>query len=170
MVLADSHRISRARSYSGQCTITQPCSFSYGTHTHYGSPLTRIHLPHTDSDDQAAAQSMHIPQPLISNLCRVSHQPGLATSAFARHYSRNHSCFLFLRVLRCFTSPRSPHTTYTFSGGYHDSRRGGFPHSEILESTPVYRLPEAYRRLPRPSSAPDAKASTICSYEFEHQE
>ncbi|SLD30924.1 Uncharacterised protein [Mycobacteroides abscessus subsp. massiliense] len=24
----------------------------------------------------------------------------------ARHYSRNHGCFLFLRVLRCFTSPR----------------------------------------------------------------
>ena len=38
----------------------------------------------------------------------------------------------------------------------------GFPHSEILESTPVYRLPEAYRRLLRPSSAPDAKASTVC--------
>src|SRR5258708_29435767 len=30
------------------------------------------------------------------------------SSAFARHYSRNHTCFLFLRVLRCFTSPRSP--------------------------------------------------------------
>ncbi len=29
------------------------------------------------------------------------------TSAFARHYSRNHGCFLLLRVLRCFTSPRS---------------------------------------------------------------
>lgn len=39
----------------------------------------------------------------------------------------------------------------------------GFPHSEILESQPVYRLPEAYRRLLRPSSAPDAKASTVCS-------
>ena len=43
----------------------------------------------------------------------------------------------------------------------------GFPHSEILESQPVYRLPEAYRRLLRPSSAPDAKASTVCSYKLE---
>src|SRR6476661_2152144 len=29
---------------------------------------------------------------------------GLASSAFARHYSRNRVCFLFLEVLRCFTS------------------------------------------------------------------
>ena len=31
--------------------------------------------------------------------------PGLGYSAFARHYSRNHGCFLFLGVLRWFTSP-----------------------------------------------------------------
>ena len=34
--------------------------------------------------------------------------PGLGSSAFARRYLRNHSCFLFLRVLRCFSSPRWP--------------------------------------------------------------
>jgi hypothetical protein len=33
--------------------------------------------------------------------------PGLGSSAFARRYSRNHYCFLFLRVLRWFTSPGS---------------------------------------------------------------
>ena len=32
---------------------------------------------------------------------------GLGSSAFARHYSRNHYYFLFLWVLRCFSSPRS---------------------------------------------------------------
>ena len=32
---------------------------------------------------------------------------GLGFSDFARHYSRNHCCFLFLRVLRCFSSPGS---------------------------------------------------------------
>ena len=36
------------------------------------------------------------------------HAPGLGSSAFARRYSRNHCCFLLLRVLRCFSSPRSP--------------------------------------------------------------
>ena len=34
--------------------------------------------------------------------------PGLGWSPFARHYWGNHSCFLFLRVLRCFSSPRWP--------------------------------------------------------------
>ena len=43
------------------------------------------------------------------------------------------------------------------------SSPAGFPHSEILGSKSVYRLPEAYRRLLRPSSAPIAKASTVCS-------
>jgi hypothetical protein len=34
--------------------------------------------------------------------------PGLGFSDFARHYFRNHGCFLFLRVLRWFTSPGLP--------------------------------------------------------------
>ena len=32
---------------------------------------------------------------------------GLGSSAFARRYLRNHFCFLFLRLLRCFSSPGS---------------------------------------------------------------
>jgi hypothetical protein len=43
----------------------------------------------------------------------------------------------------------------------------GFPHSEILGSQPGCRLPEAYRRLQRPSSAPGAKTSTVCSYKLD---
>ena len=39
---------------------------------------------------------------------------GLASSVFARHYLRNHGCFLFLWVLRCFTSPRSLLLPYVF--------------------------------------------------------
>ena len=34
---------------------------------------------------------------------------GLGSSNFARHYSQNRFYFLFLRVLRCFSSPGSPH-------------------------------------------------------------
>ena len=45
---------------------------------------------------------------------------------------------------------------------------GGFPHSEILGSGPVYRLPEAYRRLRRPSSPLAAKASTGCTFMLDH--
>ena len=45
---------------------------------------------------------------------------------------------------------------------------GGFPHSEIPGSGPVYRLPEAYRRLRRPSSPLAAKASTGCTFMLDH--
>ena len=36
--------------------------------------------------------------------CRNS--PGLGSSPFARHYLGNHCYFLFLQVLRCFSSLR----------------------------------------------------------------
>jgi hypothetical protein len=64
--------------------------------------------------EESAASSNSAPQHHTRNPCQVSHVHGLASSAFARHYSRNHFCFLFLRVLRCFTSPRIPPTPYTF--------------------------------------------------------
>ena len=44
----------------------------------------------------------------------------------------------------------------------------GFPHSETLGSTFGCQLPEDYRRLQRPSSAPDAKASTMRPYTLDH--
>ena len=48
------------------------------------------------------------PHPLLA--FSWSYNPrGLGCSPFARHYWGNHSYFLFLRVLRCFSSPRSPH-------------------------------------------------------------
>jgi hypothetical protein len=37
---------------------------------------------------------------------------GLGFCAFARHYSRNHFCFLLLRLLRCFSSAGSPPIGY----------------------------------------------------------
>ena len=43
--------------------------------------------------------------------------PGLGSSAFARHYWRNHCCFLFLPVLRWFTSRGLLLSPYRFRGG-----------------------------------------------------
>ena len=55
---------------------------------------------------------------------------------------------------------------YVFSMQY--SRSCGFPHSDISGSKSVCRLPEAFRRLPRPSSPSTAKASAICAYSLDH--
>lgn len=53
-------------------------------------------------------------------------------------------CFLFLRVLRCFTSPGTLRTTLLVR---FPLMAGGFPHLEIFGSKVISHLPEAYRRL-----------------------
>ncbi len=65
-----------------------------------------------------------------------------------------------------FQFPRFASAPYVFRCGYHGS--GGFPHSEIPGSKSVCRLPEAYRRLQRPSSPSAAKASTRCTFMLDH--
>jgi hypothetical protein len=82
----------------------------------------------------------------------------IGSSAFARRYLRNRCCFLFLWVLRCFTSPRS---LLTPMHSVLDTLAGGLPHSEIPRSQPIYRLPRAYRRFSRPSSPLNAKTSAV---------
>ena len=52
---------------------------------------------------------------------------GLGSSVFARRYSRNRSYFLFLQVLRCFSSLRSPRRGYVFTTGCPCHARTGSP-------------------------------------------
>ena len=76
----------------------------------------------------------------------------MGCSAFARRYWRNHSCFLFLQVLRWFTSLRCLLTAYEFSGGSFGISQRGFPHSEIPGSKLICSSPgliAAYRVLHR---------------------
>ncbi len=103
-----------------------------------------------------------------------SRYPGAATPASFRTApvwalprslttTRGIECFfLFLEVLRCFSSPGSRHPPYVFRRVRLGMTPAGFPHSDIPGSVLGCQLPRAYRRLPRPSSAPDAKASTEC--------
>jgi hypothetical protein len=133
-----------------------------GIPTHFGY-LERFLTPRPDGSPNKT-----LPQPRPRNTCRLSHVTGLASSPFAHHYSGNHYCFLFLRVLRCFTSPRSHQLPYIFRQRRRAIPPARFPHSEIPGSKSGCRLPGAYRRLPRPSSAPDAKASTVCPKKLGH--
>ena len=88
---------------------------------------------------------------------------GLGSSRFARRYSGNRCFFLFLRVLRCFSSPGSlcmamysPYSDWSFS-----SRVSPFRH---LWVNGYLLLTTAFRSLSRLSSALSAKASALCSY------
>ena len=59
-----------------------------------------------------------------------------------------------------FHFPAFPPTHYEFTRRRPDITLARFPHSDILGSTLACQLPEAYRRLQRPSSALHTKAST----------
>ena len=61
--------------------------------------------------------------------------------------------FLFLRVLRCFTSPSSPLRSYLFTTRCPGIPQGGFPHSDICGSMPYHNSPQLFavvHVLPRP--------------------
>ena len=69
-----------------------------------------------------------------SNPCRCPTTPmvkttGLGSSRFARRYSGNRFFFLFLQLLRCFSSLRSLAPPYVFRWPYI-----GLPHSETFGS------------------------------------
>ena len=88
--------------------------------------------------------------------------PGLASSDFARRYSRNRVCFLFLRLLRCFSSAGSPRKAMY---SLYDLWLFTIVVSQFgnLRVDAYLQLTAAYRSLSRPSSAPDAKAFALCS-------
>ena len=115
MVLPASHRISRVLRYSGAGVPLD--LFAYGAVTRSGCAFHR-----------SSAK-------VSSRLCRSttprSMLLGLASFPFARRYLGNHVCFLFLRVLRCFSSPGALLTAYEFSCGCPGITPDGFPHSDI---------------------------------------
>ena len=85
---------------------------------------------------------------------------GLGSSPFARHYLGNHCYFLFLRVLRCFSSPRSLRLKKS-AVTCRACRVVPFGNPRIRG---YLLLPAAYRSLSRPSSPPRAKASAMCPF------
>ena len=88
---------------------------------------------------------------------------GLGSSYFARRYFRNRCFFLFLALLRCFSSGGSP--PYVMDSRMDDMdlpcRVSPFGYLRI---DGYLLLPEAFRSLSRPSSAPGAKASALCPF------
>ena len=147
MVPISSVWISRVSWYSGSCSVSS--AFTYGAFTLCG----RLSQNRSVSFQESLMQS-------VTPECTHS---GLGSSAFARRYLQNRVFFLFLRVLRCFSSPGS--LPYVMDWRMDD---GG-----VLRRVSPFRnlringyllLPEAYRSLSRLSSALSAKASALCPY------
>ena len=88
---------------------------------------------------------------------------GLGSFPFARRYSGNRCFFLFLRLLRCFSSPGSLPYVMDWRMDTWSLSRWVSPFG-YLRINGYLLLPAAFRSLSRPSSAPSAKASSLRSY------
>ena len=106
VVLADSHGIPRAPHYSGTSPEPRHRGTAYTTITHYGRPSQGVRLPRQHGTTPRQRGNRPAPQHPARNGRRLSHARGLAIIRFRSPLLTE---YLFLRVLRCFTSPRSPH-------------------------------------------------------------
>ena len=165
MVLANSCRISRVPHYLGDCR-GRAITFAYRTFTFSGSPFQGDSASDRFCDSRKPLQRppRSSLDPDVATLAGL-HHTGLGCSVFARRYSRNRGCFLFLRVLRCFSSPGWLPPAYEFSRRIPRDEARGLPHSEIPGSKLVCsspRLIAAYHvllRLLEPRHSPCALRS-----------
>lgn len=160
MVLTDSLRISRVPNYLGSFSSVHNVS-STGlapSMTGLSRPFDYIAFYCCWSADQLKSPAT----PIMQRLPAITHDRfGLFR---VRSPLLTESLLFSLPVgTEMFHFPTFPLPALYIQAGITGSSPAGFPHSEILGSKSVYRLPEAYRRLLRPSSAPNAKASTVCS-------
>ena len=146
MVPPTSHKVSRVSWYFGYCSSL--FVFPYGAFTLSG----RLSQYRSGNSEYNLLQSLTL---------QCTHR-SLGSFPFARRYSGNRCFFLFLRLLRCFSSPGSPCIPMDSVC----SNRG------LLGQVSPFRNPRvngyllltaAYRSLSRLSSALSAKASTLCS-------
>ena len=147
MVPASSHKVPRVSWYSGSRHVNS--SFAYGAFTLSG----RL------SQNRSAKLVESIPRSEPQHARTLVW--ALPFSLAATH--RITCCFLFLRLLRCFSSPGS--LPYVMDWRMDDwspsSRVSPFRHLRIKD---YLHLPAAFRSLSRLSSALSAKASTLRSF------
>lgn len=168
MVLPNSRRIARVLRYLGKPRETSGFRLQ-------GRCLLWLAFP-GHSATRSFCDSLGDPQhslrspatPRIQRL-RAMRMRGLGCSLFARRYWGNRGCFLFLRLLRWFSSPRLPLAAYEFGGGCAGITPRRLSDSEIPGSRSVSDSPgliaavHVLHRLPAPRHPPCALRSLTVS-------
>ena len=150
MVPPTSHKVSRVSWYFGSCRLCPV--FRYGAFTLSG----RL----------SQNRSLNLSQWLVQSVTPACTHAGLGSFHFARRYSGNRVFFLFLRLLRCFSSPGSLPYVMDWRMDTWSLSRWVSPFG-YLRIKGYLLLPAAFRSLSRPSSALSAKASTLRSFLFD---
>ncbi len=86
-------------------------------------------------------ESYQVPRPGKRKVYRLLPSYRLGSSPFARRYLGNRFYFLFLGVVRCFSSPRLASLPYLIQIRIPEVCSGGFPHSGTPGSRPAYGSP-----------------------------
>ena len=136
MVPDNSTGIPRVPAYSGGAPAG--LLFEYGALTRYGPAFQPVLL-----DILPSLERSYYPGTCLNTA-------GLGSSPFARRYWGNRYYFLFLQVLRCFSSLRSPRVARWRN---RFRRVAPFGHLRVYAHLP---LAAAFRSLSRPSSPPRA--------------
>ena len=124
----------------------EDCIFTYAAVTLYGRPFQTVRLTLSyPSFNQLIPSLPKRPVDYCGPATPVSpfESTGLGFSDFARHYFRNHGCFLFLRVLRWFTSPSLLRHPMNSDDGNECSHSLGYP----IRKSPDHNLLAASRSL-----------------------
>ena len=161
MVLPDSHRIPRAPWYLGTQSRESHYLSSTGLAPSVVSLSRTVELGMTFVTLRPSRHTGQIGPRYTRRTTHAGfHAAGFRLFPFRSPLLRKSNFFLFLRLLRWFSSPRSLVRTM-----YSLLRDAGLPHRVSpfgnLRIKGCLHLPGAYRSLPRPSSPIDAKASTI---------
>jgi hypothetical protein len=163
VVLADSHGISRAPYYLGYLHRAAESITATGLAPPMVRHSNRFAYTSAPRPTSPAELVWMVPRPRPCNARRLSHMARFSPIRFRSPLLTESLLFSLPAGTEMFHFPAFPprslcvqlRVTQTLA------RCAGFPHSEILASTSGYRLDQAYRRFPRPSSAPNAKASTV---------
>src|SRR5215510_338521 len=159
MVVVDSRRVPRVPRYSGACH--EPNHF----HVRGCHPLWPVFPDHSVSGSVDNSPALNRAGP-TTPMNPKTHRFGLFRVR-SPLLTKSLNCFLFLQVLRWFTSLSSLLETYGFSFQILHFQRSGLPHSEIFGSTPVCGFPKliaadhVLHRLPSPRHPPCALSSLI---------
>ena len=106
MVLLDSHGVPRVPQYLGILS-GRSIKFAYRTVTFYSMPFQTFQLKiDFVTPRKVRNPARQNPSTLNIQRFRAWHMFSLGSFHFARRYFGNHGCFLFLRLLRCFSSSR----------------------------------------------------------------
>ena len=161
MVPPDSHRISGVPCYLGIHSrgLHIRLHDSHALWSAFPDRSTSHNLYHSSINQQLDQNAPTTPN--MQRLLAITHA-GFGLFRFRSPLLTESQLFSLPMGTEMFHFPTFPPTTLYIQVevARHNSGHSRFPYSDIHGSKLVYQLPMAYRRLQRPSSALDAKAST----------